>query len=163
MSSCQVCTWGIQYHLCGIYRGLWGLVVVWLSARALAAQARGALGSTPGDCQLFHFTLFSPHNINFANCSSWTSPSCAYPISIHDVSTDVSHTGGDKLPEMMKAWEWGYRNFMLYSVLLMYFVLIYGAFLWIHCMLYVQLLNIMNVHRDGFFSKPVNIATLIEV
>ena len=45
--------------------GLWGLVVVrlsWLSGRALAAQARGVLGSTPGDCRPFHFPLFSPHN-----------------------------------------------------------------------------------------------------
>ena len=60
--------WGIQYHLCSTYRGLWGLVVVWLSwlsGRALAAQARGVLGLTPGDCWLFHFPLFSPHNIQF--------------------------------------------------------------------------------------------------
>ena len=35
----------------------------WLSGRALAAQARGVLGSTPGDFQLFHFPLFSPHNL----------------------------------------------------------------------------------------------------
>ena len=52
-----------QYHLCSTYRGLWGLVVVWLSwlsGRALAAQARGVLGSTPGDCRPFHFPLFSP-------------------------------------------------------------------------------------------------------
>ena len=42
LSGCQVCDWGIQYHLCSIYRGLWGLVVVrlsWFSGRALAAQA----------------------------------------------------------------------------------------------------------------------------
>ena len=41
--------WGIQSHLCSKYRGLWGLVVVqllWLSGRALAAQARAVLGST---------------------------------------------------------------------------------------------------------------------
>ena len=30
---------------------------------ALATQARGVLGSTPGDCQLVYFPLFSPHNI----------------------------------------------------------------------------------------------------
>ena len=30
---------------------------------ALAAQARGVLGLTPGDCRLFHFPLFSPRNI----------------------------------------------------------------------------------------------------
>ena len=30
LSGCQVCDWGIQYHQCSIYRGLWGLVVVWL-------------------------------------------------------------------------------------------------------------------------------------
>ena len=35
----------------------------WLSGRVLAAQARGVLGLTPGDCWLFHFPLFSPHNI----------------------------------------------------------------------------------------------------
>ena len=41
----------------------------WLSGccgsvgRALAAQARGVLGLTPGDCWPFHFPLFSPHNI----------------------------------------------------------------------------------------------------
>ena len=33
----------------------------WLSGRALAAQARGVLGLTPGDCQPFHFP---PHNIS---------------------------------------------------------------------------------------------------
>ena len=43
----------------------------WLSdcsGRALVAQARGVLGSTPGDCRPFHFSLFSPHNILF---STW--------------------------------------------------------------------------------------------
>ena len=41
----------------------------WLSSRALAAQARGVLGSTPGGCQpLFHFPLFAPHNIQI-HCS----------------------------------------------------------------------------------------------
>ena len=42
------------------------LVVVWLSwlsGRVLVAQARGVLGSTPGDCRPFHFPLFSPHNV----------------------------------------------------------------------------------------------------
>ena len=37
-SVCQVCDWGIQYHLCSTCRGLLGLVVVWLlwhSGRAL--------------------------------------------------------------------------------------------------------------------------------
>ena len=37
------------------------LVVVqlsWLSDRALAAQARGVPGSTPGNCRPFHFALF---------------------------------------------------------------------------------------------------------
>ena len=40
----------VQY----IYRGLWGLVVVrlsWLSSRAVVAQARGVLGSTPSGCR----------------------------------------------------------------------------------------------------------------
>ena len=43
------------------YRGLRGLVVVWLSwlsGRALVAQARGALGSTPGSCWPFIFLSF---------------------------------------------------------------------------------------------------------
>ena len=60
MSGCQVCDWGIQYHLCSTCRGLWELVVIrllWLSGRALAAQARGVLGSTPSDCRPFHFPL----------------------------------------------------------------------------------------------------------
>ena len=40
------------------------VVAQWQSSgRALAAQARGVLGSTPGNCRLFHFPLFSPHNI----------------------------------------------------------------------------------------------------
>ena len=68
LSGCQVCDWGIQYHLCSIHidRGLWGLVVTrlsWLSGKALAAQARGVLGSTPRGCRLFRFPLFLPHNI----------------------------------------------------------------------------------------------------
>ena len=49
LSGCQVCDWGIQYHLCSTYRGLWGGLVLqlsWLSGRALAAQARGVLGLT---------------------------------------------------------------------------------------------------------------------
>ena len=36
----------------------WIIRLSWLSGRALVAQARGALGSTPGDCQPFHFPLF---------------------------------------------------------------------------------------------------------
>ena len=35
-----------SYHLCSTYRGMWGLVVVWLSwliGRVLAAQPRGVL------------------------------------------------------------------------------------------------------------------------
>ena len=46
------------------YRGLLGLVVVWLSwlsGRALTAQAGSVLGSTPSDCRPFLY--FSPHNI----------------------------------------------------------------------------------------------------
>ena len=67
LSGCRVRDWGIQYHLCSIHRGLWGLVVVrllWLSGRALAAQARGVLGSTPGGCWPFSLSsIFVPHNI----------------------------------------------------------------------------------------------------
>ena len=36
--------------------------LLWLSGRALAAQTRGVLGSTPSDSQPFHCPLFSPHN-----------------------------------------------------------------------------------------------------
>ena len=53
---------------------------LWLSGRALVDQGRcilgsvkflycakpGVLGSTLGDCQPFHFPLFSPHNIYIA-------------------------------------------------------------------------------------------------
>ena len=56
LSGCQLCDWGIQYHLCSKYRELWGLVVVqlsWLTGRALVAQARDVLGSTPSDCHYF--------------------------------------------------------------------------------------------------------------
>ena len=55
-----------EKSLCSIHRGLWGLVVVrllWLSGRALVAQAGGVLGLTPGDCRLFRFPLFFPYNI----------------------------------------------------------------------------------------------------
>ena len=41
LCGCQVCDWGLQYHLCSTYRGLWGLVVVWLlwlSGRVLAVM-----------------------------------------------------------------------------------------------------------------------------
>ena len=65
--GCQMCDWGIQY------RGIVRVVVVrlsWLSGRALAAQARGVLGSTPSDCRLFHFSLFSPHNIYYFQCEA---------------------------------------------------------------------------------------------
>ena len=36
-----------------------------LSGRALVTQTRVVLGTTPGDCQPFHFPLFSSHNIYF--------------------------------------------------------------------------------------------------
>ena len=51
--------WMPQLHTWQAYRGLWGLVVVrlsWLSGRALAAQARGVLGSTTGNCWPFRFS-----------------------------------------------------------------------------------------------------------
>ena len=75
LSGCQVCDWGIQYHLCSTHRGLWGLVVVqlsWLSGRALVAQARDILGSILGDCRPFHFPLLRSKFIYFqhvARCS----------------------------------------------------------------------------------------------
>ena len=34
-----------------------------VACRALVAQVRGVLGSTPSDCQLFHFPLILPHSI----------------------------------------------------------------------------------------------------
>ena len=68
LSGCQVCDWGIQYHLSSTYRGLWGLVVVqlsWLSGRALAAKARGiypGFDSWQLPASIFKKD-FSPHNI----------------------------------------------------------------------------------------------------
>ena len=50
-----ICT---SLYMCSTYRGFWALMVVqlsWLSGRALAAQAIGVLGSTPGSCQPFAF------------------------------------------------------------------------------------------------------------
>ena len=47
----------------GLWGGLWLSGCCWLCGRALAAQARGVLGSTLSDCQPFHSPLFSPHNI----------------------------------------------------------------------------------------------------
>ena len=45
----------VQYNILRIV----GVVqLLWISGRALAAQARGVLGSTPGGCWLFHFPLF---------------------------------------------------------------------------------------------------------
>ena len=41
----------------------------------LAAQAKGVLGSTPSDCRPFHFSLFSPHEINLL---SYLGPPCEY-------------------------------------------------------------------------------------
>ena len=66
------CSWApLQLFVSNTYKGLWGLVFVWLSwlnGRALAAQARGILGSTPGKCWLFHFPLFSPQScFQFSN------------------------------------------------------------------------------------------------
>ena len=40
-----------------------GCPASWLSGRALAAQAIGVLGLTPGNGQPFHFPLISPHKI----------------------------------------------------------------------------------------------------
>ena len=37
--------------------------LLWLSGRALVAQARGVLGSTPSSYWPFHFLLFLPPNI----------------------------------------------------------------------------------------------------
>ena len=42
-------------------------VHLWLSGRALAAQARGVLGSTPGDCRPFHFFSILPYLVRFVD------------------------------------------------------------------------------------------------
>ena len=66
LSGCQVCDWGIQYHLCSIYRGLWGW---WLSGCRSSLAERWWLKPEvswvrlPAAAGLFHFPLFSPHNI----------------------------------------------------------------------------------------------------
>ena len=79
LSGCEVCDWGIRYHLCSTYRGLWGLLVVrllWLSGRALAAQARGVLGSTPSSCWPLYFRLITSKFLYFqheARCSEHSS------------------------------------------------------------------------------------------
>ena len=56
------------------YSGLWGVVVVWLlwlSGRALAAQARGVLGLTPSDCWAFlYFCLITFTTVIFLVASS---------------------------------------------------------------------------------------------
>ena len=61
LSGCQVCDWGIQYHLCSTYRegceGWWVVWLLWLSGRALM-QVRGFLGLTPGLLAFFTFLNF---------------------------------------------------------------------------------------------------------
>ena len=42
LSGCQVCDWGIQYHLCSTYRGLWGVG----GCPAVVAQGQSTGGST---------------------------------------------------------------------------------------------------------------------
>ena len=66
--------WPFHSTTCAVHiedcdRGLVVVQLLWLSGRALAAQAKGVLGSTPGDCRLFHFPLFSPHKQCEARCS----------------------------------------------------------------------------------------------
>ena len=47
LSGCQVYNWGIQYHLCSTYRGLWGLVVVRVGGcPAVVTQWQSIGGST---------------------------------------------------------------------------------------------------------------------
>ena len=85
LSGCQVCDWGIQciqYHLCSTFRGLWGVWLSRLSGRALAAQARGVLGLTPGGCWPFHFPLFSPHNMQLSSLAYISSAIVKYGIQV---------------------------------------------------------------------------------
>ena len=67
----------------------------WLSGRALAAQARGLLGLIPGNCWLFHFPLFLPHNIlyNFQQFGA----SSFFPQGVSD-SQDQYHSLIPSLP-----------------------------------------------------------------
>ena len=72
LSSCQMCNWCFQYQLCNTYRGLWGLVVVWLlwlSGRALAAQASSVLGLTFRCCWPFHSLFLSEFLYNKLPCN----------------------------------------------------------------------------------------------
>ena len=94
---------GIQYHLRSTHRGLWGLVVfrlLWLSARALAAQARGVLGSTPSNCRLFHFPLFLPHNISIhlyilvGFFFLFQTGGSFIPVILHKISTTGTRSSG---------------------------------------------------------------------
>ena len=87
LRSSQMCDWGIQYHLCSTYRGLWGLVVVrlsWLSGRTLAAQARGVLGSTPGGCRLFTASPVATAQNCFVPPQQTAYPSLHLPPSLND-------------------------------------------------------------------------------
>ena len=53
----------IQHHLCSDYEGLWGLVVVELSCRPMAAQAM-TLGLIPSD----RFALYHQMSIYTKQC-----------------------------------------------------------------------------------------------
>ena len=59
LSGCQVCDWGIQYHLCSKYRGCCGSVAEhWQLKPAVSwVQLPAAAG------RFFQFPLFSLHNI----------------------------------------------------------------------------------------------------
>ena len=48
--------------------------LLWLSNRALVAQARGVLGSSPSDCRPFHFSLFLLLKIPFLFQTSFVIP-----------------------------------------------------------------------------------------
>ena len=66
LSGCRVCDWGIQWHLCSTYRGLWGLVVV----VAQCQNKPGARGLILSDCRLFtllYFTCFILAQISIHN------------------------------------------------------------------------------------------------
>jgi len=45
-------------------------VVDHVGGRPLISQARGVLGSTPRNCRLFHFPLFSPPKFIYFQCEA---------------------------------------------------------------------------------------------
>ena len=95
LSGCQVCDWGIQYHLCGaVYIedcGGW-----WF---------RGVLGLTPADCRLFTFLYF--HLILFP---AWGKMLWAFRVSIISVEGSVLR---DELVTKLAGWASWFRRWSI--------------------------------------------------